>query len=269
MLRTRIFSAALYAALVPALAAPAVFAQTPTTASADQARAGGRYDDQIRQELDKKFRGKDDFKGVTYTVEDGVVQLAGTVDLYARKVKADERAHDIDHVQSVSNQIQVAGSTVSDAELQEKLANKLRYDRIGQGIIFNNLKLSVRNGMVEIAGNVRDEAGRASAIAIASNMPGVKGVRDEIQVAPASNFDDDLRVNIARAIYGDPTFTMYANDPQAPIRIVVDRGRVTLEGVVNSQVDKQLAYSRAAQVPGAFSVTNNLVVAGKESARRE
>ena len=123
-------------------------------------------------------------------------------------------------------------------------------------------------GQLFAAGNVHDEADRASALAIAAHMPGVKDVRDEIQVAPVSHFDDDLRVNIARAIYGDPTFTMYANDPQAPIRIVVDRGHVTLEGVVNSQVDKQLAQSKAASVPGSFSITNNLVVAGRESAKK-
>jgi hyperosmotically inducible periplasmic protein len=264
MLRKTIFSAA----LALAMAAPFASAQSHTAQNTSQVRSGGRYDAQIRQELDKKFRGKDDFKDVRYTVEDGVVTLTGTVDLYARKMKADERVHDVDHVQSVSNQIQVAGETVSDAQLQEKLANKLRYDRINQGIMFNNLKLGVRNGMVEIAGNVHDDADRASAISIAANTPGVKDVRDEIEVAPASNFDDDLRVNIARAIYGDPAFTMYANDPQAPIRIVVDRGHVTLEGVVNSQVDKQLAQSRAASVPGSFSVKNNLVVAGRETAER-
>jgi hyperosmotically inducible periplasmic protein len=263
-----IASTALALALaVPAAAAQNTPAQSPTRQTAES-RSGGRYDEQIRQELQKKFQGKDDYKSVQYKVEDGVVNLQGTVELYAHKQKADDRAHDVDHVQSVSNQIQVAGPTVSDAQLQEKLANKLRYDRIGQGIMFNNLKLGVRNGVVEIAGNVHDEADRASALAIAAHMPGVKDVRDEIQVAPVSGFDDDLRVNIARAIYGDPTFTMYANDPQAPIRIVVDRGHVTLEGVVNSQVDKQLAQSKAASVPGSFSITNNLVVAGRETAEK-
>jgi osmotically-inducible protein OsmY len=91
----------------------------------------------------------------------------------------------------------------------------------------------------------------------------VKGVVDQISVAPVSGFDDDLRVAIARKIYGK--LPIYANDPQAPIRIVVENGKVGLFGVVNSQVDKQVAESEARSTPGVFSVTNKLVVAGKQS----
>lgn len=259
----------LAAALALALAAslPAAAEQKLGDQRRTRATAGGRYDQQIRAELDKKFKNKKDFQSVKYSVDDGVVTLTGNVELFAHKQKADERAHDVDHVQSVSNRIQVAGQTVSDAQLQEKLADKLRYDRISQGIVFNSLKLGVKNGVAEIHGTVIDEPSRASALAIVANTPGVKGIRDEIEVAPASFSDDELRIRLAREIYG--ALPMYANDPQAPIRIVVNRGHVTLEGVVNSTVDKQTAYMRASSVPGAFSVTNNLLVAGRENAKNE
>ena len=48
---------------------------------------------------------------------------------------------------------------------------------------------------------------------------------------------------------------------QPSIHIIVNNGNVTLTGVVDNNMDKNLAYIRANQVPGVFSVTNNLVVA--------
>jgi osmotically-inducible protein OsmY len=88
-------------------------------------------------------------------------------------------------------------------------------------------------------------------------------VIDDVKVLPTSPMDDQLRLQVERAIYGDPTMQKYAMDPQAPIRIIVDNGHVTLYGVVDSQLDKTIAETRAKSVPGTFSVTDNLVVAGK------
>jgi hyperosmotically inducible protein len=45
-----------------------------------------------------------------------------------------------------------------------------------------------------------------------------------------------------------------------PIRIIVKNGHATLEGVVDSEADKNLAGLRANGVGGVFSVTNNLKV---------
>jgi osmotically-inducible protein OsmY len=91
--------------------------------------------------------------------------------------------------------------------------------------------------------------------------PGVKDVVDEINVAPLSAFDDELRVRLAMAIYGQPALQKYAIDPQAPIRVVVINGHVELAGVVQNPVDRQLAYVQASSVPGVFSVNNQLMVA--------
>ena len=107
---------------------------------------------------------------------------------------------------------------------------------------------------------------RASAVNIVENTPGVKNLVENIKVLPASFHDDDLRISIARAIYGHPALQKYAADPQAPIRIVVDQGHVTLFGVVDSQMDKQIAEVQAKSVPGAFSVDDKLVVSSREQA---
>jgi len=88
---------------------------------------------------------------------------------------------------------------------------------------------------------------------------------DNIKVLPVSPMDDELRLRVARAVYGYPSMQKYAMDPQSPIRIVVENGKVTLYGVVDSQMDKQIAEMQAKSVPGVFSVTDRLVVAGENA----
>ena len=90
-----------------------------------------------------------------------------------------------------------------------------------------------------------------------AKIDGVVGLRDEITVLPVSTFDDELRFKIARSIYGHSNFWNYAIMPNPPIHIVVEHGRVTLTGIVNSEVDRVLARSLASQF-GAFSITNDL-----------
>ena len=234
-------------------------------ASAQQQTGGGKYDQQIQRDINKYLQGHSDrFKNVQASVDDGVVSLQGTVDRLIDKLDADKKAHGIDHVTAVRNDIQVSG-TKSDAELQQGLANKLRYDRIGYGIVFNSLTLGVQNGVVTVGGSVHDYPSRDSALAIIETTPGVKGVVDNINVQPTSPFDDELRIRLARAIYGHPVMQKYAMVPEAPIRIVVNNGHVTLAGVVDSQMDKQIAETQAKSVPGVFSVDDKLIVAAEQS----
>jgi len=125
--------------------------------------------------------------------------------------------------------------------------------------------LSVKNGVVTISGDVHDYPSRDSALAIVETEPGVKDVINEINVLPVSTFDDELRIRVARAIYGHPALQKYAIDPQSPIRIVVENGHVRLEGVVDSQMDKQIAGVQASAIPGVFSVQNDLAVANDKA----
>jgi hyperosmotically inducible protein len=229
-----------------------------------QQKSEGRYDQQIKAKASEELSKRDKFKEVTATVEDGIVTLSGNVEVYIDKVNAEKRVRKIQNVDGVRNRIQVA-SSVHDDILRDQLSNKLRYDRIGYGIVFNNLTLSVENGVATVAGKVRDYPDRDSAIAIVETTPGVKDVIDEIEVAPTSINDDRLRIALARSIYGNSALQKYAMDPQAPIRIVVENGNVELHGVVTNQLDKQVAYTQASSVPGVFSVKNNILVASETS----
>lgn len=235
------------------------------SAAAQQPAAGsGRYDQQIQDDVTKIIGSKDKWKDVKATTEDGIVTLEGTVKVFIDKADLARKVQRSAHAEGVRNHIEVAGN-VPDAELQDKLADKLRYDRVGYGVMFNALGLKVQNGVVTISGDVHDYPSRDSAIAIVETTAGVKDVVDEINVLPESPFDDELRIRIARAIYGSPSMRKYAMDPQKPIRIIVDHGHVTLYGVVDSQLDKQIAETQAKSVPGAFSIDDQLVISGQKN----
>ena len=221
----------------------------------------GRYDQQIQQTVSHKLHDAKQLQSVNSSVEDGIVTLTGTVSLYQDKLDAAKKTKKLANVTGVRNDIAVAGETVPDAQLQQKLAKKLAYDRVGYyDNAFNYLALSVKDGVATINGDTLNDVAKDSALAIVARTPGVKDVVNEVTVLPVSLFDDSIRVRTARAIYRDSVLGRYAIDPVHPIRIVVDNGHVTLYGTVESAMDKTIAGMRASAVPGAFSVENKLVV---------
>jgi hyperosmotically inducible protein len=246
---------------LPGLAQTKVAAGQQTASTTQQAVRRSRYDQQIQQEVTSELKKHDWTKNVSSSVEDGIVTLKGTVPTYLDKVRAFDKVHNKDHVKGVRNLIVVAGKYVPDQQLLKNVADQLRYDRVGQGIVFNNFNLAVNDGVVTVGGEARTPVDASSALAIVETTPGVKGVIDKIHILPTSLMDDQDRIRLARAIYGDPSLQRYALDPEAPIRIIVDNGNVTLYGVVANKMDKEIADMRAKQVPGIFSVTDKLVVA--------
>ncbi len=206
---------------------------------------------------------KSQFKDVKVTVENGVATLSGTVDLYEYKADADKRVHKAKGVTAVRNDIQVAGPDVSDQQLQTKLVEKLSYDQVGYWNVFNAISVNVQNGVATLAGHALDYPARDSALALASTYPGVKDVVDEIQVDPPSPMDNGIRLAEYRAIYGYPSLNKYAIDPAKTIRISVQNGHVELDGIVDTQADKDTANIRANGVADVFSVKNNLQVANQ------
>jgi len=227
-----------------------------------QTSAAARYDNQIQTAVTHKLAAKRQFSDVKASVEDGIVTLNGTVDLYQRKLDAAKLARKTSDVQGVRNLITVAGPNVPDAQLADKLSTKLTYVREGYDSTFDYFALGVKDGVVTVEGQDRTGVGRDEALADIANMPGVKDVINNISVEPVSNFDDGLRLRAARLIYGDSVLSKYAMDPARPIRIIVANGHLILYGSVASTMDKQIAGMRAGQLPGVFSVDNKLQVLG-------
>lgn len=127
-----------------------------------------------------------------------------------------------------------------------------RYD------VFDVIGFKVQGYTVTLFGHVVNETLKSDAEHAIKKIEGVEKVNNQIEVLPLSFNDDRLRRQLFQAIYGYGPLQRYGVGSNRPIHIIVDRGHVTLEGVVDSQGDKNLVNIRANQVPGVFSVTNHL-----------
>jgi hyperosmotically inducible protein len=129
--------------------------------------------------------------------------------------------------------------------------------------VFDNLQYRVDGTTVTLEGQVRNATLRPDAENVVKRIEGVTKVVNNIEVLPLSNFDDSIRRQTYRAVYGFASLQRYSIAPIPSIHIIVKNGNVTLEGVVASEADKNTAYLRANGVANVFSVTNNLTVENK------
>src|SRR5436305_10760604 len=126
--------------------------------------------------------------------------------------------------------------------------------------VFDNIAYKVQGATVTLLGQVVRPSLKSDAENSIKHIEGVDRVDNQIEVLPPSSQDDAIRVALFRAIYQYPSLQKYELGVQKPIRIIVKTGRVTLEGVVDSEADKNLVGVRANSVPGIFQVTNNILV---------
>jgi len=131
--------------------------------------------------------------------------------------------------------------------------------------VFDNLSYKVDpDGTVTLLGQVARPTLKSDAENVVKRIEGVEKVVNNIEVLPTSINDDRIRRATYRAIYGNSVLNQYQMRAVPPIHIIVNNGRVTLEGVVARQMDKQIAGMQANSVHGVFAVTNNLVVEEQE-----
>jgi hyperosmotically inducible protein len=152
-----------------------------------------------------------------------------------------------------------AGSGLAQDRRDVRLA-----DDIGRSIIsyprltiFDDINATVENGMVVLTGKVTMPFKKDDLEKRIAKVDGVRGVRNDIGVLPVSQYDDELRYRVSRAIYGNSSFWNYAAMANPPIHVIVEGGHVTLAGVVNSNVERMLARSLATGL-GELSVTSAL-----------
>lgn len=130
-------------------------------------------------------------------------------------------------------------------------------NRYSNFTIFDDVNVEVQDGLATLTGKVTMPYKRNDIEKRVMKVEGVRSVQNNIGVLPVSQSDDQLRYLIARSIYGNSNFWNYAIMPNPPIHIIVEHGRVTLTGVVQSNVDRMLARSLASNFL-SFSVTNHL-----------
>ena len=148
----------------------------------------------------------------------------------------------------------------SGARAQDRIIREVRHELVMLPYygVFDNLSYRVDGGSVTLMGQVTRPTLKSDAGNAVKGIEGVTRVDNQIQVLPLSPMDDGLRQAEYRSIYGHPGLDRYAMQAVPPIHIIVDNGKVTLEGVVATQSDKDMAGIRANTVSGVFSVVNNL-----------
>jgi len=143
----------------------------------------------------------------------------------------------------------------------EQLAKKVRKELVTLPWygVFDNLAYEINGSTVTLSGQVVRPSTRKDAERRVKRLAGVERVVNNIEVLPLSSFDDSIRASAYRALFGwnSPLFR-YGRGTNPSIHIVVERGHLTLEGVVSNAADRNLARILVSSVPGAFSVTNNL-----------
>ncbi|MGZ4829167.1 MAG: BON domain-containing protein [Candidatus Angelobacter sp.] len=128
---------------------------------------------------------------------------------------------------------------------------------------FDNIAFKLNGYDVTLLGQVTRPTLKSDAERVVKKIEGVERVDNRIEVLPVSSNDDRLRFDVFNAIYRYAPLQHYGVGSNRPIRIIVNHGNVTLEGVVDRESDKNMAGLRANGVAGVFSVQNNLVVPGK------
>jgi len=150
----------------------------------------------------------------------------------------------------------------SGASAQDRIIREVRHELVMLPYygVFDNLVYRVDGGAVTLMGQVTRPTLKSDAGTVVKGIEGVTRVDNQIEVLPLSPMDDGLRMAEYRAIYGHPGLDRYAMQAVPPIHIIMANGKVTLEGVVGTQSDKDTAGIRANSVSGVFSVVNNLRV---------
>jgi len=158
---------------------------------------------------------------------------------------------------------QEAKNQRSEEKYREKLSKEVRHQLVmlPRYSVYDNLAYKLDGDKVTLYGQVTRPTLKSDAEAAVKSIEGVASVVNTIEVLPVSPMDDQLRRAVFRAVYGDSGLSRYGEQAVPSIHIIVKNGNVTLEGVVDNEMDKNLANLRASQVPNVFSVKNNLDVA--------
>jgi len=145
---------------------------------------------------------------------------------------------------------------------EEKLAKRVRHELVTLPYlsVFDHLVFRVEDGQVTLSGQVVRPTLKSSAENVVKRLEGVTQVVNRIEVLPLSPYDDRVRLAVLRSVYSQPSLQKYGLGALASIQIIVKNGEVTLEGLVNNEGDRNIAFLRANGVSGVFKVTNNLRV---------
>jgi osmotically-inducible protein OsmY len=241
--------------LLAAAAAAALIASLEPAAGAAAAT-----DSQIKAEVSRQLAKLDPGAArLTVDVKDGVVSLSGDISTLWLKEEAVKRVLKVDGVQSLRSDLVIPGAE-NDQVLVREVSERIRkYDLYG---VYDNIEGRVSHGRVRLDGAVTEPKKSDDILERVAKVKGVQAIENRIEVLPASQSDDRLRVAIATAIYRDQAFGDYSMvDP--PVHVIVNNGHVTLVGYVRSPAEKIKAESIARTATGVLGLENRVQVVGR------
>jgi hyperosmotically inducible protein len=231
-----------------------------TVASASAQNAASQSDRQLTAAIQSQL-AKIDPSGSRLTVEvqDGIVTLSGMVPTLWVKQEAISRALKAGRVASVVSNLTIAAAE-SDVALARDVADRIsKYDLY---TVYDDIQGRVNNGVVSLSGAVTTPNKASDILERVAKVRGVQGIDNKLEVLPESQSDDRLRVTIANAIYRDEAFLNYSMvDP--PIHVIVNRGHVTLTGLVRAEMERFKAESIARSVSGVLAFENKVEITNK------
>jgi osmotically-inducible protein OsmY len=248
MKTSRSFMAGAAAALISAAAVP-VFADDAALRSKVEARL---------EKAKVTQQGE-----VHVTADKGAVVMEGAVTTLAARREAERQAKK--EAKVVENRLRVVPEQRTDAEITKDVRSAvLRYAFY---TVFDSIEVGVDDGVVTLAGSVYRPNRKQDIESLVSEVRGVRAIDNRVNVQSVSIFDDRLRRQLYRQIYGSIDFVQFS-EANPPVRIVVDRGRVTLTGYVGSNVERAMLDNIARQSL-AFDVKNELKVDGQDTKEKK
>jgi osmotically-inducible protein OsmY len=192
---------------------------------------------------------------IEVTVRDGRLFLEGQVPTVADRWKIEKAARSV--TRHLESRVAVEPRTeLSDQELQEQITKAvLGYAYYG---VFDAVGFQVQDGVVHLTGSVYRPYHKSDIEQRIALLSGVRELTSDISVQPLSPYDEALRRECYRAIYGNTVFSRMAFFPNPPVRILVSRGRVTLAGVVTKTADRDLLTILASEVPSFGPIKNEV-----------
>jgi hyperosmotically inducible protein len=146
--------------------------------------------------------------------------------------------------------------TQSDPDLAQEVAERIHEDVVFG--IFDDVTVRVEGAIVTLTGRVTAAFKAEHFARMAARVPGVQNVKNQLKPLPMSILDDGIRSAIAGAMHKDPVFSLYTTYPDPPIHVIVENGRVTLIGVVGSEVEKTKLEMIARSMLTVTDVQNEL-----------
>ncbi len=213
-------------------------------------------DSMLRQNIidELEFEPMVDAANIGVTVDRGIVTLTGHVATYAEKVAAEAVVTKIKGVKGIAEEIEVrpeGTNRTADDEIAKRASNVLTWNVV---VPDDAVQIKVQKGWVTLTGKVEWQYQKRAAGEAIQKLAGVQGVANLIEVTPHATVQD-IKGRIEDALKRN------AEVEAKRIRVDVADGKVTLEGQVDSWLERSAVERAAWAAPGVRSVLDHLTIA--------